>query len=277
MSGGEMATRLLVMSAAVAVLAVPGVAQDRPSGDVASDDIYMTITYQAEPANRAEFRRQVETTEVEQFESWMREGMLKGYKLLFNAYTDVDTWDMLAVLQFDDYTQVARWNEIERRNPGGLSQAAGELAAPVNTYLANLRWEGLATENRSVSDAVYFIIPYDYGGQAEYERYAETYVIPQMKGWVDVGTLTGYSIYLNRHPTGKPWDVLFVLEYRDHEAFGNRDNVKWRVRAGLDEEPSWKLVSEIKQDFRYERETVITDRILPSALRAASNTSDGRR
>ncbi len=32
------------------------------------------------------------------------------------------------------------------------------------------------------------------------------------------GVLNGYRIFMNRYPVGRPWDALFIYEYRDLEA-----------------------------------------------------------
>lgn len=232
-------------------------------------DVHVIITYQVEPVQRAEFRDMVQGPLSARFDAWKGEGVFRDYMLLYNAYTDVDTWDLMAVLTFDDYRQVARWNEVERRSPGGLTAEALRIASPRNTYLANLQWDRVTEGRRSIQDAVYFVIPYDYTGEATYQRYVETYVLPQVNGWLEAGTLTRYSIFLNRHPTGKPWDSLFIFEYADHERFGMRDDEKWGTRAELNELASWRLISDIKHQFRVENETVIADRIVPGALRAA--------
>ena len=87
------------------------------------------------------------------------------------------------------------------------------------------------------------------------------YVIPQLKGWIENEILSNYGIYLNQHATGEPWDVLFILEYKDIKAFAQRDVLKWKVRENLKDNPSWKLISDIKWNYRSEKETVIAKAI----------------
>ena len=53
--------------------------------------------------------------------------MLKDYRVLFNSYLDSDTYDMLFLLNFDNYSSVAQWREIEKTSPGGLSAAGLKL------------------------------------------------------------------------------------------------------------------------------------------------------
>ncbi len=224
----------------------------------------LIISYRCEPKLRPEFRKYAQETLVQQFENWKKDGVFADYLILFSSFVDVDTWDMLVNLSFSKYMDTARWKEIEREKPGGLSGEALAIALPVNSYFVDLSWHGTSTTiKRDPSKAVYFVIPYDYSGKGEYKNYAEIYVIPQLEGWVREGVMTNYEIYLNQHPTGKPWDVLFIFEYKDLQAFAQRDVLKWKVRAELKDDPAWKTISEVKWDFRTERETVIADAILP--------------
>lgn len=263
--------RWYVTAISLGLLAAPELHAQQPPPEQGGD-VHVIITYQVAPVARAAFRELVEGALGADFEKWKQEGVFRDYMLLYNAYTDIDTWDLMAVLSFEDYGQVARWNQVERRSPGGLNAEALEIASPRNTYLANLQWDRIAERERNANNAVYFVIPYDYTGEATYQRYVETYVLPQVNGWLESGTLTRYSIFLNRHPTGKPWDSLFIFEYADHDRFGQRDDEKWGTRADLNQSAPWRLISDIKHQFRTENETVIADRIMPKSLR----TADGR-
>jgi hypothetical protein len=90
-------------------------------------------------------------------------------------------------------------------------------------------------------------------------------VIPQVEGWMREGVLAGYRIYMNRYPVGKPWDSLFVYQYRDLEAFGERDEVVAKVREGLKSDPAWQKLNEIKQTIRTESENTIAESLGSSA------------
>ncbi len=69
---------------------------------------------------------------------------------------------MMAVLSFRQYADVARWREIERSSPGGLSLGSLRLGAPTNSYSADLTWHGRASnEKGDSSKSVFFVIPYD--------------------------------------------------------------------------------------------------------------------
>jgi hypothetical protein len=249
---------------AVLFLTLPSlVAQDKGLGPTE-----LFITYSCDPSNRVEFRKYMEGPGVAQFEKWKKEGVVADYLILFNCFVDFDTWDMMVVLSFDRYVQTASWKQVEKSYPGGLAKDALKLAVPRNTYSADLTWQNASKTIKSDrSKAVYFVIPYEYAGETgeeTYKNYNQTYVIPQLNGWIDEGILTSYSIYLNNHQTGKPWEVMMIFEYKDIESFALRDVVKNKVRDTLKKNPAWKIVSDIKHQFRTERETVISEAILPS-------------
>ena len=84
-------------------------------------------------------------------------------------------------------------------------------------------------------------------------------MLPQVQGWMREGVLAGYRIFMNRHPVGRPWDSLFVYEYRDLAAFGKRDETVARVRQTLVADPTWQKFHEIKQSIRTESENTIAE------------------
>ncbi|MGH9557820.1 MAG: hypothetical protein ACRD30_01175 [Bryobacteraceae bacterium] len=221
----------------------------------------LIITYRCPPPRRAGFRQYMTEAGIQRFDGWKRDGVLKDYKLLFNWYVDVDTWDAMAVLSFPSYAEAARWNEIERINPGGLTRDALDIAWPLNTYSTDLVWQGSDTANpaQDPSRSVYFVVPYDSGG--DFRDYADSYFIPQAKGWMKEGILASYRIYKNRYPGGKRWQALAILEYKDIDAFGRRDQVAAKVKAELQGDPAWKA-SNARQKTNLEREPVMASALL---------------
>jgi L-rhamnose mutarotase len=245
---------LLVLSTA---LVPPVRAQEKGTGPAT-----LVVSYQCKPENRVAFRAWLSGKGVSQLESWKKEGVVKDYQLLFSSFVNNYAWDAMAILQFDRYTDMAKWRQVERTMPGGLSPEALALGAPVNTYVMDLTWSGAAKE-RDPSKAVYFVIPYSYNARQEYKNYVEAYVVPQLQGWLAAGNTTAYSIYLNQNETGQATDVYFILEYKDLEQLALRRATISRVRAGLAANPAWKKISDAKSDFRKEGEIVIADPILP--------------
>lgn len=223
---------------------------------------FIMITYQAEPRDRAAVREYASSDWRENLNRWRGDKSFADYRLLVNSYVDAYTWDVKLILQFNDYAQVENWNAIERRYPSGLDPSGMELLTPEHTYLAN-RFLNKRAEGSSQHDGVYFVIPYAYRSEGEYKNYVQVYVQPQFEAWVDSGIAVSYEVFLNRHPTGKPWDSLLVIQYKDTKSFGERDNLKWATRAELKDIPSWKLISDVKHDFRTEWETAIAEPIRP--------------
>lgn len=243
--------RLLLLLALAPFVGVPAAAADEQGP-------HLIITYQTSPKDRPELWEYAASQWLDRLDAWRQDDVFTEYRLLLNSYVDDYTWDAMLIVRFGDYAQIRHWNEIEKNNPGGLDSAGLQFVTPDHSYLANRPFSRRSTA-ADPAQPVYFVIPYEYRSEAEYERYAQTYVLPQFDGWVDAEILNGYEVLLNRHPTGKPWDVLLVLEYRDIASFGQRDDVKWELRGGLAERPDWKLVSDIKQEFRTELETVIAE------------------
>ena len=255
------ATLPVVLGSVLAVIClgagVPAAAQEQGEGPTS-----LIITYKCSPQTRMAFRQHMEGPGVAQLEKWKSEGVFADYLALFSSYVNESTWDAMLVLSFARYADTERWREIERRMPGGLSEEALALASPVTAYLADLTWEK-AANGPMATDPVYFVIPYDYEDRGSYKRYVDAYVTPQLEGWIREGVVTSYQVYLNQHQTGDPWDSLFVLEYRDLAAFAKRDVLKSKVRGSLREDPAWTTISDNKQLFRSEGQTVIAEAIAP--------------
>ncbi|MGH9843222.1 MAG: hypothetical protein ACREEM_31165 [Blastocatellia bacterium] len=234
-------------------------ADERDSGP-----LNLLITYRCASAGRPAFREYLAKNGLAQFEQWKREGVIQEYRILFNWYVDADAWDAMAILKFHEYADVARWRAIEKNSPGGLSKEALTLATPIHTYSADAAWQGASETGKGDSkESVFFVIPYELlVPLPDYKTYVDGYVIPQIKGWLKEGVLASYHIYLNRYATGKPWDALFVLEYKDLNAFGLRESTTAKVRAALRDNPAWKTLADGKQKIRNELETVIADALI---------------
>ncbi|MBW8812846.1 MAG: hypothetical protein JF588_05415 [Caulobacterales bacterium] len=224
----------------------PAMAADLPGGPTS-----LLISYRAEPSNRPAFRAYLQGPETALLDRLKREGVLKSYQVLFNPFV-TGTWDAMTVLSFSSYTATQRWKEIERTRPGGLDAAGLKLARPLETYSADLAWEGEAADGGPPGNRVVYVIPYSYTALDQYKAYVDAYVIPQVKGWMADGVLSRYGLFLNRDPVGDPWDALFVYEYRDLASFGRREEVVAKVRAPLREDPAWKHWNEIKSTVRSE-------------------------
>jgi hypothetical protein len=217
----------------------------------------LLLTFRADPAKRPAFRQFLAHEEMARLAAWQRQGVIASYQILFNPLVTEDTWDAMIVLRFRRFTDVARWFDIEKDAPGGLSPAGLGLAKPLNSYAADADWEGGEDSARADAGGIFYVIPYEYRAEGEYRKYMDGYVLPQIKGWMHEGVLTGYRIFMNRYPVGKLWDSLFVLRYRDLDAFGKREATIAKVRDLLQSDAQWKAWADNKAGIRTESENII--------------------
>ena len=224
----------------------------------------LAIAYRCNPDQRVNLREIMATKGVARFEGWKKQGILKDYLILFNSYLDSETYDLLTLVTFHDFSGVNQWKEIERTAPGGLSNEALKLVISAITYSLDMVRHGASKEPPNPGQSVYFIIPYDYViGTDDYVRYLDTYVVPQVNAWMEENVLAGYSMYISRYSTGRAWGSLFVLQYRDHDAFGRRESTVAKVREKLKANVAWLAASEGKQKIRVEKQTIIAEELLP--------------
>jgi hypothetical protein len=225
----------------------------------------LVITYRCPPGKRAALRELVSRTGLERFKKLKDSGVLLDYRILFSRYVDTDSWDMMAVLNFGRYSDVEKWKDIERVAPAGLPGEALALTTAINTNPVDLvRKDSLDSSPSNSGKSVFFVITYDYlVSAAEYVKYVDGYLIPELKGWMQEGVLATYSVCLGRYAAAsKPWGSLLILEYKNDEAFGRREKVVAKVRDDLKDNPAWKALSENKRNIRVEKQAVIADEIL---------------
>jgi hypothetical protein len=253
-----MVTRKLLIGA-VLIAALSSIANPQESP---GPPLRLIVTYRCPPPRRAAFRLFLNESGMQRFERWKQDGILQDYRVLLNWYVDADTWDGMAILSFPNYAEVAEWREIERISPGGLPRDALELAWPFNSYPADDGWSESAQPPAAPAKAVYFAIAYDYTNLSDFREFAGAYLIPQYKGWMREGSLAGYDLYLARYASGKKWQALLLLQYRDLDAFSRRDQTIAKVRAQLMKDPVWKAIDEKKQKPGIEKEIAIADPML---------------
>jgi hypothetical protein len=179
---------------------------------------------------------------------------------------DEDTWDMLSILSFGQYDDINRWRQVEQLSPGGLTHAGLALCAPVVTYAMDLLWHNKSETLKSdPAKSVFLTIPYEYypaSSLDEYTKYVSGYVIPQFDSWIRDSILVSYRIFVNRFQTSRPWQALFVLEYRDTEAFGQREKEVDRVKAQLQKDDAWRALGDRKLKVRTEKQTATADELV---------------
>ena len=242
--------------AALSILALA--ASQHATADTASGGpLSLLISYRNAPADRPSFRTYLQNEGRTQLAKLQREGVIKNFQVLFNPVANSGTWDAMTVINFARYTDTQRWLTVEQTMPGGLTAAGLKLVQSIDTYSADLNWSASAENPAKESDAIYYVIPYEFGSADEYEKYVEGYVLPQVQGWMREGVLSGYRIFMNRYPVGRPWDALFIYEYRDLDGFGKRADTVSKVRQTLENDPVWKQYHAIKHTLRSETENTI--------------------
>ena len=213
-----MRTRALLFCAAAGLLSAQP-APEQPSGP-----LQLIVTYRCPPPRRAAFRQFMLENGIQRFEHWKQDGLLRDYRFLFNWYADVDTWEAMAILSFPSYDRMARWKEIEHSSPGGLSRDALELALPVSATAADLVSEGAGEGPFNRADGVYFVVAFD---NSDFRAGSAATLVAQAKALVRSGAVSSYQIFSNRYPGGKRWRGLMVLEYKDLDSFGHRQEMAY--------------------------------------------------
>lgn len=227
-------------------------AQLEPNGPTA-----IIISYRAKPEARARFRALVESNEVAQLDEWKNERVFASYQILFSSYAASTKPDMFLILNFEKFSDMGRWQQIEKSKPGGLSSEELALAAPETVTVSDIvNPQSAAQEGHQNSQ--YLILEYDVLVDPEkYVKYLKGYAFPQFEAWMKAGILASYSAYLNQNPPGAPWGSCIVLEYKDLSSMAKRDVVKNQSRASLAAtNPAWKAYSEDKTSVRNEKEII---------------------
>jgi hypothetical protein len=230
-----------------------------------SGPLDLVITYHVAPANRTAFRQMIENDMAPRFEKWRKDGVLQSYRLLFSRYVDAQGWDLMAIVHFGKYSDLAKWHAIERTMPAGLTDKALALTREIDTAPCDLFQQGAAGKGIEDHQSVFLIVPYDYlVSTNDYLRYVDGYLLPQLSGWIDEGALSSFGLFLGRYAAGRVWSSLLVLEYHGDAGLGQRDAVVAKVRQRLNANESWKAFSSDKQNIRIEKQPVIAEPIWPA-------------
>jgi hypothetical protein len=219
----------------------------------------LAITYRAEPRHRPAFRTYLAGAMTRKLRDLKARRVIAGHKIFYSWYAQPNTWDAMLLVSFHNFADTAKWNTIERDNPGGLDAEGMALARPEMTVPADLEW---TAPDPAEKGRVYYFLPYEYHNASDYRQYIPGYLLPQLKGWMEDGALAGYDILMNRYPVGPSWDSLIIQKYRDIESFGRRQEVLDKTRVGLRQNPTWMDWHERKGKIREESENTIAE-LLP--------------
>ena len=222
-------------------------------GQQSADPVELILTYSVHAGDRGPFRELMRTQGIPQLQRWEEEGVFRTYQVLFGSRAGAEDPNLLIMLRFDRFADLARWHDIEEKYPGGLPADARPLAISVSTDVAEIISERAVAAETPASE--YLAIEYDVlVDSGKYRNYVRGYVLPQFDGWEKAGAVTSYTIFVNRIPTRARWSSLILLCYRDGEALGERDRLKDQVRTELSfTNSAWKRWSEVKTAIRREK------------------------
>lgn len=252
---------LLAAAGASILLTLPRAEAQEPPAPAQPTATKIVILYRCNAADRPAALAGMRRSGAAQFERWKNDGAIADYLLLFNSFCDENTWDMMAVLSFDSYTQTDKWRDVEEQFPGGLSKEMLAIVKPTQTYLSEARWSFGKKLDRK--HGLFMVIPYEHPDRKIYADFVNSVLVPQFDGWMKEGALNNWSILLTNHYPGKPWDVLLLLEYNGVEGLSQRESARNATAERLEENPGWRLLREISLQFRSEYEVVTARAIAP--------------
>jgi hypothetical protein len=244
-------TLMLLAACLPLAIAQPAHAQAEINGPTA-----LITTYRALPGQRVKFRELMKTEGVAQFERWRREGVIANYQALFTTYAGDNVPDMFVVIRFNRFSDLARWQRIEERFPGGLPVDAQAVATVDSSATADIVKE--SSTALTTPESQFFVLEYDVlVDMPKYTSYVLGYAVPQFEAWEKTGALSSYASYINQNPAGAPWSSFILLEYKDLKSLAAREVIKNQARAELAAtNPAWKKWSEDKTAMRTEKAAI---------------------
>lgn len=241
----------LIVAALAATSTTAALAQAEVDGPTA-----LITTFHAKPGQRARFREIMQTEGVAQFEHWRQDGIFAGYQLLFSTYAADAAPDMFLIVRFNRFTDLAHWQRIEEKYPGGLPADAQQIASAETSGTADIVKEN--STSPTTRDSQFFVLEYDVlVDMPKYTRYVLGYAVPQFDEWEKAGALSSYACYVNQNPAGAPWSSFILLEYKDMKALAAREVIKNQARAELaTSNATWKKWSDDKTAMRTEKAAI---------------------
>jgi len=252
---------ILVAACLLVFAATPfGVAQAAPDWRDAGPRSLL-VTYKVKPADKTRMRTALTAKLLPRLNRLKSDGELSRFHVLANRYLDSGSWDFMLILDFKSDQALGRWRDVEARTPGGLDPQALRFVSEATSAPADPMFQAAEARRPGDPRRVYMVIPYEtLVSTDEYLAYAEGYVIPQMRGWMESGALQSYDIYMPRYAAGRGLDAEIVQGYRGDAGLAARDNVVQKVRARLGvTSPEWKALADSKKKLRIEKQAIIAD------------------
>lgn len=226
----------------------------------------LIITYKCTPAQRVDLRRYMLAEGFPYLAQLQRAGSVSQYHVFFSRYVDSDSWDMMVVVLFAKDKGLSPWRDVESQTPAGLPREALQHVQSINT--TPVTYFGTGAEASKNENPVFLIIPYKVTiSKSDYLTYFDSYVVPQLHGWQEENDLASYSLCWADFPPDRPWSSMLILEYPDDAALGRREKTVAEVRKRLQNDSRWKLLADMKVNFRTEGRAVVSDEIHDSIHR----------
>ena len=105
--------------AMLALFAMPAAAQDQLDDGPKS----LVISYRTSAEHRPAFRRYLATNLAPRLRAMKAKGEISDFRIFYSWYRQPAVWDGLVILRFPTFPAVARWNAIERSEPGRSGRA----------------------------------------------------------------------------------------------------------------------------------------------------------
>jgi hypothetical protein len=254
---------MLALVCAATVASPPARAQGLAADWRADGPRTLLLTFRVAPGARNALRGLIKTRTLPQLEALRASGQLESYRVLANRYVDSASWDAMEILTFKSAAALAQWRLVEAKTAVGLPDDALKLVTQVETVPSDLMFGKAAAPSPNGPAPVYLVVPYDYLVPVDdYLAYLRGYLIPQVDGWMGLGVLSGYGVYLPRYPAGRAWSTMIVYAYNGDTGLAQRDMAVRTVRARLAQtSASWKAFSDNKAKIRDEKLPVVADEI----------------
>ena len=222
-----------------------GAAQAQDNTLRATGPVTMTIAYYVEPANRIAWRQEMRDTGLRQLQAWKEQGVFKNYRVLANRHVDSAGWDLMTIITFGKHADAAQWKKVEQAWPAGLSGKALSLVKRIETTPVDLLRSNASSDE--AGNSVYLAIGYaSMGSSVQYQRYADSYVVPQLEALVAAQLVRKYRLYESRYAAGagRPWAHMALLQYKGDEGLAASDAALDGIRARLSQQPAWNAMAE---------------------------------
>lgn len=226
-----------------------GLAAALVAGNVRAESVYAVVT---EPVGSDRLAAQ-----AGQFEAWRKAGMLTNVKLLHAQPGQKEAgFANLAVVTLGSEKSFKAWQ----------ADAASKLGKDTLIRRADLVMKD-GTASKTPATAVHVASLYaTHVSPAEYKKYTEKYIAPNMNLQRAAGIMPGYSMYIEREPVAGQTRSLLIMEYANEAAYAQREPVKASGKQKLSADAEWKRINDMKETIRTDISSTASNEVGAAAL-----------